>query len=671
MFVKKNIRNIGIFAHVDAGKTTLTENLLFESGSIAKLGRVDDGTAHTDSMSVERERGISVKAAGASIQWKETQINIIDTPGHVDFTAEVERSLMVLDGAVLVVSAVEGVQSQTEIIWSALQEMEIPTLIFINKADRVGANSSSILSQIRERMTNKALPIQVLFGEGKRELEVASYEEHCGEEYRQSAVAPLRKNLCEALAEWKDAFLEKLVRDEAIEVHEIESSLCELSREALVYPVLFGAALQRIGINQVLAAIVKYLPEPVIFGKEVPAGLAYKIDYNGKGDRRTHVRLYEGSVKVRDTIYNSTRQTEEKITAIFKACGSQFLPASTLQSGELGILCGLSSAKIGDVFGSMDCLKKHSRITSPTLTVQVYPQNPARLDALVEAVRCLEEEDPLLNVRWQEEERQLHLQLMGKVQMEIISTILKKRFKLDAVFEQPSVIYKEAPRGEGLGMVSMTSPYFAELKLQVEPLPKGSGVRFESLLSTDYIFAKFQREVEQTIPLALKEGNYGWEVTDIKVSLIGGISDSIATNPSDFRAITPIAVADAVKASGTVLLEPMLSFEVKVGREETGTIIKELIGMRAVLQDQVLEEDRFIIKGIIPMATSLDYPMKVAAFSKGRSVFKTSCAGYKECSLEQGLVRPRKAVDPSDRERYLQSISRKNQRDREAMKKRA
>ena len=653
MFIKKDIRNIGIFAHVDAGKTTLTENLLYKTGSIKKMGRVDEGTAHTDSMEVERERGISVQAAAASIQWKNTRINIIDTPGHVDFSAEVERALLALDGAVLVVSAMEGVQSQTEIIWKALEDMKIPTIIFVNKIDRAGADSDRVLKQIKQMTENKAVAIQKVEGLEKSssiiELSHISREE--------------KNKLCEVLAEYSENMLEALIEDKELTDSHIEECISHLSKSFQVSPVIYGSALKGLGIEAVLDSIVKYLPGPLMEGHKEPVGIIYKINHGRVGGKASYVRLYEGFIEVRKSVYNCTKDIDEKITSIFKVNGSSYEPVSYLEAGEIGVVCGLNSAGVGDILGNTKNLKKNHKLASPTLTVRVYPSREEKLDDLVAALRILEEEDPLLNVQWLDYERELHVQLMGMVQMEILTKIIKNRFNLDAVFEKPSVVYKETPSGIGIGYVEMYSPYYATLKMKVEPLPRGSGFIYESAFTTDFIFPRFQNEVEETVPLAIKEGVLGWEVTDVKVTLIGGRSIQLATKPSDFRAVTPIAVMDALKEAGTILLEPIQEYELNINRDEAGIVIKDLIAMRASMDDQAVMEDRFIIKGVIPVATSMEYPVKIASLSQGKSSFKTSFIGYRECPMELGKVKQRKTADPSDRENYILSISRKNKRD--------
>lgn len=652
MFIKKDVRNIGIFAHVDAGKTTLTENLLFKTGSIKKMGRVDEGTAHTDSMSIERERGISVQAAAVSIQWKDTRINIIDTPGHVDFSAEVERALLALDGAILVVSAMEGVQSQTEVIWRALDDMKIPTIIFINKVDRFGADVDKVMRQVQAMTGDRCIAVQRVKGIEK--------DSHVVELNRMTTAE--KNELCEALSGYSESMLEALIEEKDITDVEIEECVAQLCRSVQLCPVIYGAALKGLGVDAVLDSILKYLPPPTMEGDSEPTGIIYKIQH-GRGGKVCYVRLYEGFIEVRKNVYNSSRDMDEKINFLFKANGSQYEAVGHLEAGDIGIVSGLTNARIGDVLGNPKGLKKHHKLASPTLTVKVYPVLPQKLDDLVAALRILEDEDPLLNVQWHDAERELHVQIMGMVQMEILAGVIKSRFKIDAILEKPTVVYKETPLGIGVGYVEMRTPYFATLEMKVEPLPRGSGFVYESAFTTDFIFPKYQSEVEQTVPQVLKEGVLGWEVTDVKVTLTGGRSIQLATQPSDFRAVTPIAVMDALKAAGTVLLEPIQEYELNVGRDEMSIVIKDLIAMRASMDEQLVADDRFIIRGIVPVATSLRYPVKIAGLSQGRSSFKTKLIGYRECPVELGKVKSRKTVDPSDRENYLLSISRKNRLD--------
>jgi ribosomal protection tetracycline resistance protein len=628
LFIKKDTRNIGIFAHVDAGKTTLTENLLFITGGIKKMGRVDDGTAHTDSMDIERERGISVQAAAASIRWKDTTINIIDTPGHVDFSAEVERAMLALDGAILVISAMEGVQSQTELIWRGLEDMKIPTIIFINKIDRSGADVEAVMKQIIAMTNNKAVPLQKVIGLEKdaRVVELKSMDSEETEK------------LCEALAEYSDSFLESLLEERPISNDDIEECVAELSRDFRVCPVLYGAALKGLGVEAVLDGIIKYLPAPCIEGGDEPVGIVYKIHHGRVGGKAAYVRFYEGFTEVKKYIYNSTKDIEEKVNMIFKVKGSSYEPAGYLQAGDIGIIYGLNSARVGDIIGRPKATRKYHKLASPTLAVRVHASRLERLEDLVEAFKILEEEDPLLNVQWKENERELHVHLMGIVHMQILTEIVKSRFKLNAIFEKPTVVYKETPEAEAVGYVEMYTPNYATLELKIEPLPRGSGLIYESAFSTDYIFQKYQKEVEQTVPIALREGLMGYEVTDIKVTLIGGKSTKLATQPSDFRAVTPIAIMKALKEAGTKLLEPIQEYEINISKDEAGIVMKHLMTMRASMEEQIIIGDRFIIKGIVPVATSMDYSVTVASFSQGRSSYKTRFLGYRECLKEHEVV---------------------------------
>lgn len=653
MFSRKDIRDIGIFAHVDAGKTTLTENLLYKSGCVKKIGRVDDGTAHTDSMEVERERGISVQAATASIMWRNVRINIIDTPGHVDFCAEVERALLALDGAILVVSAAEGVQSQTEIIWRALMDMKIPTIIFVNKIDRAGVDVVKLMEQIQQLTMNRAVAVERV-DVSEKTSKIIELRDFNQDE---------KSSLCETLAEYSEVFLEAFVNDDDIRDDDIDMCISGLCKEFRLCPVFYGSALKGLGVEAIMDGIIKYLPCPTFEGGGETAGVIYKLQHRRTGGKAAYVRMYEGYIALKKNVYNSTKAVDEKVDGIFKMNGDRYEPVDHLESGEIGIVYGINSASIGDILGNSKKIKKHLSLAVPTLTVRVYPSKEQELDALVYAMKILEEEDPILNVKWQDDERELHVDLMGMVQMEILTKIIKSRFRLDVVFEKPTVVYKETPLGIGVGYVEMYKPYFATLEMKVEPLERGKGFIYESAYTTDFIFPRFQNEVEETVPLVLKEGPLGWEVTDVKVTLTGGRSIQLATKPSDFRAITPIAVMDALKACGTQLLEPIQEYEININVDEAGIVIKDLIAMRATMDEQMVIQDNFIIKGTIPVATSLDYSVKIASLSQGRGSFKTKFIGYRECSMELGQIKPRKTVDPSDRENYLLSISKKNKND--------
>lgn len=647
MTLKKDLRNIGILAHIDAGKTTITEHFLYKSGAIRQLGRVDQGTAHTDSLDVERNRGISVRAAAATFNWNNVTINLIDTPGHVDFYAEVERALLALDGAILVLSAVEGVEAQTEIIWTALKKMNIPTIIFINKIDRIGANCSNVLQQIQQLLTPHVIPVQQVKNEGRKDFRISTYH-------------PENKEILAnfmSLIEYDEELLEKYLDEQEIPFAEIDRKLVLYSQKTKFFPILFGSALKDVGIDHLLNGVVKYLPSAKGAFSNPVAGIVFKIEHHDSLGKLSHIRLYQGKIKTRDIILNYTQGKEEKITQIRQIAENlKHKSVNDLEAGEIGILRGLDNTRVGDILGDHNLVPSSTSKITPLLTVKVYPKNPKNLHVLLDTLKILEEEDPLLNVKWLNDNKEIQISFMGNIQLEIISALLQNKYGIEVSFDHPTVIYKETPKQLGVGYVSYKSPVYATLKLKVEPLPPETGLIYKSELSTDFISTKYQKEVEQTVPKVLKQGLYGWEVTDLKVTLVDGLSNKLLTHSSDFRTVTPIALMEALANSGTKLLEPILDFELKINKEIIGKVIGDMINMRANFDNPVMLGDQALLQGTVPVATSLDYSIKVASLSKGRGKFITSFHGYQECPLELGTPRIRRGINPLDRSNYFLSV---------------
>lgn len=647
-FPVKNLRNIGIVAHVDAGKTTITEHMLYLSGGIRTIGRVDDGTTQTDWLDVERERGISVRAASTLLKWKGTSINLIDTPGHVDFSAEVERTLRVLDAAVLVLSAVEGVQAHSETIWKALRERDIPTLIFINKIDRTGADSSAVLEEIQRVLSTDILPVQGTTGEGTREPRVNTIWED---------VSTLAK-VYEFLAQRDEELFEQYLNAQQVTTGELQLILARLTWAGKVFPVLFGSAMNGIGVRELLDGVVDYFPEPVGDSAKPVSGVVFKIERDATMGKMAYVRLYNGKLENRDAVFNLTQGREEKVTQIRKAFGRKSEDVGRLEAGDIGIICGLSQVKIDDVLGTADAVPGKTIIAHPLLKVQVLPVNDGDYMALVAALQELTDEDPLLGMEWIKEEREIHIKIMGTIQTEVIASLLHSRFGLAVTFARPSVIYKETPTTAGEGFVSYTmpKPCWAVLRFLIEPGERGSGLVYSSKVRDEAILARYQHQVEQTLPKALEQGLYGWEVTDLKVTLIDGEHHGEHTHPLDFVVATPMGIMDGLVNTGTTLLEPILHFEISVPEDLGGRVLGDLIQLRGAFDSPVISKGVFTVQGIIPVATSLDYPIKLSSMAGGRSKMKTRFAGYQPCSLELGATTPRRGINPLERAKYILSV---------------
>lgn len=642
MGYESKLRNVGIVAHVDAGKTTITENMLYLSGKIRSLGSVDKGTTHTDWLDIERERGISVRSASTSFLWKAIQINLIDTPGHVDFSAEIERSLRVLDGAVLVISAVEGVQAQTELIWNALVRMKIPTIIFINKIDRIGSDVNRVLSEIHRLLSPNATQIQFVLEEGTTNPKVIS----------------ALSGITEILAENDEEILSKYVSGTPILTKDLYDSLVQQTRRCNVFPILFGAALKGNGIKELLDTMVDLLPPPVCNAEKPVSGIVFKLEHDKTLGRIAHIRLYNGMIKNRDVVYNITRDTYEKVNQIRKVIAPKYEDTGVLYAGDIASVCGLSSARIGDIVGNSEGIPPEYKLALPLLKVQAIPEDGSQYPQLISALQELSDEDPLLDLEWIRDERELHVKIMGLIQLEVLSSIIKSRFNINVTFSKPSVIYKETPSKTGEGFVSYTmpKPCWAVLRFKIEPGIRGSGLTYSAMVRDEDILQRYQNQVEKTIPDALKQGMYGWEVTDLKITLIEGQHHLMHTHPLDFIVATPMGIMDGLANTGTTLLEPIVWFRISVPEEIGDKVISDIIQMRGSFDSPKVDKGVFRIEGTMPVATSLEYPIRLGIISGGRGTITSSFEGYKECPIELGATTPRRGINPLDRAKYILSI---------------
>ncbi|MGG4145272.1 translation factor GTPase family protein [Paenibacillus algorifonticola] len=646
-----NWRNVGIFAHVDAGKTTTTEHMLYVSGRTRTLGSVDTGTTITDSMEVERARGISVRAAMTALEWQGTHVQLVDTPGHVDFLSEVERALRVMDGAVLIVSAVEGVQAQTELIWNALRKLRIPTLIYINKMDRVGADCEAVLADIRSYLTADLLAVQRPLG---------SEQQFAGAEdlWAVGADADARTALLEALAEQDERLLERYVSGEEVPLAQWRAEAAAKARRAEVYPVLYGASSKGIGVQALLDAIIEYLPAPGGETEAPPSGIVFKIERDKVMGRMAYIRLYQGKIRNRDVVRNFTQQMDEKVTQIRKMDGFRSEDAGELAAGGIAAVCGMSHVRIGDIIGSPAAVPEEARLAVPLLTVQAHWGDAQHYPAMVQALTELSDEDPLLNVQWLQDERELHVKVMGPIQLEILTSVIEQRYGLAVRFGQPSVIYKETLEEVGEGYISylMPKPCWAVLRFRMEPGEPGSGLQYASVVRSEDLLPQYQSEVARRVPEALEQGLYGWEVVDLKVTLIEGQHHVWHTHPLDFAVATPMGIMNGLASVGTRLLEPILQFRIVVPEEAGGRVMNDLSLMRGTFGAPVLHGDRMIIEGRVPAATSLEYAVELSSLTKGRGTIATFFTGYEPCPLDVKAERQRRGINPLDQSKYILSV---------------
>ena len=648
MSITRKTINIGIVAHVDAGKTSITEMFLYKSGAIRSPGSVDKGTSQSDSLAVERERGISVRSTSASFEWNQFKINLIDTPGHVDFSAEVERSLRALDCAILVLSAVEGVQAHADTLWKALQKIHIPTLIFINKIDRMGADTDSVISEIKKELSRNIVLMQSVQHEGSNDAHIIDMS-------GTDAAGKLSEDFTESILNNDEALMNKYLNNDSLPVEDIRKSMIDQVHDNTLFPVLFGSAKFDIGIRELLDAITRYMPETKADTNAAVSGIVYKVEHDKTIGRIASVRLYRGSLKTRDTVFNASQNKEEKISQIKKLRGQKYENTGTLFAGDIAALGGLGGVRAGDIIGTEEGINAAVSLHAPLLTVNILPEKPEDYSALVKAMQMLTDEDPLIDLIWLKDERQLHIKLMGLIQLEVLENILQERFRLNVTFGKPSVIYKETPAasGEGYEAYTMPKPCWAVVRFKIEPGDRGSGVVYHSEVGVNSIAKRYQHEIERTIPLALKQGIHGWEVTDVKITLTGGEHHNIHSRAGDFVVATPMAIMNGLKDTGTTLLEPMLAFTITGPEDSLGRIISGLTQLRADVGNPFLSDDKFSLSGTIPVATSLDYAAKLSALTGGKGKLATRFSGYRECPLELGAVTPFRGISPLDRSKYI------------------
>ena len=638
--------NIGIVAHVDAGKTTTTENLLYYSGAIKSVGKVDLGRTQTDSMELERKRGITIKSSAISFTWNSVKVNIIDTPGHADFVSEVERSLSVLDGAILVISAVEGIQSQTRILFNTLKTLKIPTIIFINKIDRVGANCNKVFEDIKKAMSNKIVRLQKAHGEGSREVCLNNFDE----------INTTNDEIINVLSDLDEVFLEKYVNGIEYDKNEIQEKLSLYSREGSLYPVLFGAASVGLGIKQLLDGICSYLPFASKDSGGDLSGVVFKIERTNTNEKKVYVRLFGGKISVRDRIEVPNKDIIEKVKKINGLENGKLIEIASMESGDIGILYGLTSFQVGDVIGIANDRTKNISIAKPTLKTNISAVNKEENRELFKALTFLTEEDPLLELGMDDEDKEIYINLFGEVQMEILSSILDDFYGIKVEFSNIQTIYKETPKGVGTAMMLMQeglNPFWATVGLKIEPGIRGEGLKYMSNVSIGSLPKSFQNAIEEAVVKTSKQGLFGWEVTDIKVTLTCGEFFSPASTPADFRNVTPMVFMEALHQAKTDLLEPLHEFELRIPQNVLSKAIWDLQTMRATFDNPIIVEDEFLIKGLIPVENSKEYKLKIASYTEGKGMFLTKFFGYKKVPFEFAKTRQKSTYDPLNKKEYL------------------
>ncbi len=630
--------HVGLMAHVDAGKTTLTEQLLYQTGVVRKLGHVDDGTTHTDFLMIEKKRGISVRGASVQLDYEGMRLFLLDLPGHMDFISEVERGLQVLDVAILLVSAVDGVTPQTEFLYQSLLKTNAQVIIFVNKIDQFGSNFEQTIREIRNKLSNEVVVFSSITNENNRECQTRLLD--CSNQQD-------GEQLWEAVASCREELMEAFFEGKIPENHVLESYIQEGLQKHEMLPVLAGSALQGCGVSDLLSFLKRYISD--VKDEDSLSGIVYRISHDKLMGKVAYVRLYGGMLRNRDLI------GEDKIVQIRQYNGERFIDVGSMEAGDSAALCGLNGAYIGMPIGKLPSQFSNVKLAQPLLRSKVLLEKKEDIALAMSVFQELTEEDPLLSMEYDSGVDEISICITGTIQLEILEALVLERYGLTVQFAPPSVIYLETPSGHGRGMdaYTMPKPCWAIVDLEVDPLPRGSGLHFEAHVPNDQMLYRYQKHVEESVPRTLKQGLYGWQVVDLAVKLVDGSYHPVHTHPLDFFLCTPMALMKALQDCGTTLLEPRMWMKISVPAEFVGKIIGQLMDMRAEYSSPSIQDEWAVFEIIVPVATSMDYHIRLASMTGGRAVVSSRFYDYHECPLALGAIRPRKGVDPLDRAKWI------------------
>jgi ribosomal protection tetracycline resistance protein len=649
-------------AHVDAGKTTLTERLLHAAGVIDEIGSVDHGSTQTDFLALERQRGITIKSAVVSFAIDDVTVNLIDTPGHPDFIAEVERVLNVLDGAVLVISAVEGVQPQTRLLMRALQRLRVPTLLYVNKIDRRGARYDAVLQGIAERLTPAIVAMGSVVDIGTRAAHFTLWS---------ADDADFAATLAAALAERDDAILAAYLDDASSVSHRrLREELAAQTKLAMVHPVFFGSAITGAGVDSLMTGIAELLPAADRDVDGPVSGSVFKIERGPAGEKVAYVRMFSGTVRTRDRL-RFGQDAERKVTAIGVFDHGSTVRRASVSAGEIGKLWGLEEIQIGDEIGTPRAGTEH-HFAPPTLETVVVPDNPEDKGALRVALTRLAEQDPLINVQQDDTRQEISVSLYGEVQKEVIQATLANDFGLDVGFRETTTICIERPIGTGAAVERLRqppNPFLATVGLRIEPAALETGVEFRIEVELGAMPIAFFRAVEDTVRETLQQGLYGWEVTDCTVTMTHSgylprqshahqrFNKSMSSTGADFRGLTPLVVMSALKQAGTVVCEPVHRFRLEIPADTLGAALPALAHVGAVPQTPTIRGSSCALEGDIPAARVHELRQELPALTRGEAVLECTFDRY-EAANGTVPTRPRSDHNPLNREEYLLRVAR-------------
>lgn len=632
------IINIGILAHVDAGKTTLTESLLYTSGAILELGSVDKGTTRTDTMFLERQRGITIQAAVTSFNWNDYKINIVDTPGHTDFITEVYRSLSVLDGAILVISAKDGVQAQTRILFHALQKMNIPTIIFINKIDQYGINLNNIYQNIKEKLSNDIIVMQNVTLTPEISI----------------------KNIID-LDEWdpviskNDKLLKKYIAGEKLTIQELTQEEYRCVKKGSLFPIYHGSAKNNIGTQQLIEAISNLFCSEMNENDSELCGRVFKIEYTDHKQRLVYLRLYSGTLHLRDTIILPEKK-KVKLTEIYIPSNGEMIQTEIVCSGDIFIIPN-NTLRLNDIIGNEKILPCNVWNDNPVpmLRTRIEPIKIEEREKLLDALTEIADTDPLLRYCVDTITHEIVISFLGTVQLEVICSLLIEKYHINIRIEDPTVIYLERPLQKADYTIHIEvppNPFWASIGLSITPLPIGSGIQYESKVSLGYLNQSFQNAVREGINYGLEQGLYGWEVTDCKICFEYGVYYSPVSTPSDFRFLAPIVLEQTLKKAGTQLLEPYLSFILFTPQGYLSRAYNDAQKHCAIIETSQSKNDEIIFTGHIPVRCINEYRNTLTLYTNGQAVILTELKDYQIATCEP-VIQSRRPNNRIDKVRHM------------------
>jgi elongation factor G len=672
----KNLRNIGIMAHIDAGKTTTTERILFYTGRVHRMGEVHDGAATMDWMDQEKERGITITSAAITTEWKSHRINIIDTPGHVDFTVEVERSLRVLDGAVAVFCAVGGVEPQSETVWRQADKYGVPRIAFVNKMDRVGADFDAVVRALRERLGAKPVPLYLPMGQGEMFNGIISlltmkayvyHEESHGMTFDEMDIPAdlvdkardARTQMIESIADHDDTIMERYLNGEEIPVDELKRVLRASCIDLSIVPVLCGSAFKNKGVQRLLDAVCDYLPSPM----DVPAVEAHEMGAKGEGKvlrrpdddepatvlafkittdpyvgKLTYFRVYSGVVKSGDSLLNASTGKRERIGRLLHMHANKRDEIPEVRAGDIAAAVGLKATKTGNTLCDPDhpVLLESMVFPDPVISVAIEPKTKADQDKLGVSLAKLADEDPTFRIRTDEETGQTIISGMGELHLEILVDRLLREFKVEAQVGRPQVAYRESLRrvqqiNHKFSKQTGGKGQYAHVILRIEPSEPGKGFEFMNEIKGGSIPSEYIPAVERGIVDAMEGGILaGYPVVDVRCTLVDGSYHDVDSSEMAFRICASMAFKEAARKADPALLEPLMDVEVVVPGEYVGDVIGDLNSRRGRIAGTVLRADAQVVAASVPLSNMFGYATALRSATQGRAIYSMQFARYQE-----------------------------------------